>query len=42
MDTTAIYGLVIACLAALVAVMTVVPGLEAELSVAAQVIEEQN
>lgn len=40
MDTTAIYALIIACLAALVAVMIVVPGLDVEASVAAQVIEE--
>ncbi len=42
MDTTAIYALIIACLAALVALVTIVPGLEAEASVAVQVVEEQN
>ncbi len=40
MDTTAIYALIIACLAALVAVMMIVPGLEAEAAVVAQVVEE--
>jgi hypothetical protein len=42
MDTTAIYALIIACLAALVAVMMIVPGLEEDVPVVVQVVEEQN
>ncbi|MFN8488839.1 MAG: hypothetical protein U0350_14650 [Caldilineaceae bacterium] len=42
MDTTAIYALIMACLAALVAVVMVVPWLEEGAPVAVQVVEEQN